>query len=157
MLQREALAGALRAIRSLRKLQYGDLARSTSKSHLGDLEAGKRTVTLEKLADLADALHIDLTALVALTISIQRDEPCELTLSRASSELLNFHGAGGHDLVAAQYLDGVLQARPAGKPKRGKDLEAVKAMKAAGLTRADAVARLGLARTTVQRYWNELS
>lgn len=155
MLQREALAGALRAIRLLRGLRYGDLATSTSKSQLGDLETGKRTVTLEKLADLADGLHIELTALVALTISIQRGEPCELTLSRASTALLDFQGAGGHELVAEHYLDGVLQTRPAGKPKRRKDLEAVKAMKAAGLTRADAVAQLGLARTTVQRYWNE--
>ena len=153
MLQREALAGALRAIRSLRGLHYGDLARSTSKSQLGDLETGKRTVTLDKLADLADALNIELTALVALTISIQRGEPCELTLARASSALLDFYEAGGHELVAEHYIDGRLQTRSTGKPKRTKDLEAVKAMKAAGLTQADAVGQLGLAKTTVHRYW----
>lgn len=153
MLQREALAGALRAIRSLRGLHYGDLARSTSKSQLGDLETGKRTVTLDKLADLADALNIELTALVALTISIQRGEPCELTLARASSALLDFYEAGGHELVAEYYIDGRLQTRSTGKPKRTKDLEAVKAMKAAGLTQADAVGQLGLAKTTVHRYW----
>lgn len=156
MLQREALAGALRAIRSLRGLQYGDLARSTSKSQLGDLETGKRTVTLEKLADLADALNIELTALVALTISIQRGESFELTLSRASTALLDFREAGGHELVAEHYLGGVLQTRPAGKPKRGKDLSAVQAIKTAGLTQADAVKQLGLARSTVQRYWKSL-
>lgn len=155
MLQREALAGALRAIRSLRGLHYGDMARSVSKSLLGDLETGKRTVTLEKLADLADALDIELTALVALTISIQRGESCELTLSRASTALLDFREAGGHDLVAEHYLGGKLQTRPAGKPKRGKDFEAVRVVKAAGLTQADAVRQLGLAKTTVQRYWNE--
>lgn len=154
MLQREALAGALRAIRSLRGLQYGDLAQATSKSHFGDLETGKRTVTLEKLADIADALHIELTALIALTISIQRGESSELILSRASSQLLDFRRAGGQQLVADHYLDGVLQARPAGKPKKTKDLKAVQALKSAGLTQADAAKQLGLARTSVNRYWN---
>ena len=153
MLQREALAGALRAIRSLRGLHYGDLARSVSKSQLGDLETGKRTVTLEKLAELADGLQIELTALLALTISIQRGEPCELTLSRASSALLEFRDAGGHQLVAEQYLKGELQTRSPGKPKKTKDWEAVQAIKAAGLTQADAAKQLGLARTTVHRYW----
>lgn len=155
MLQREALAGALRAIRSLRGLHYGDLARSTSKNQLGYLETGKRTVTLEKLADLADALGIELTALVALTVSIQRAESYELTLSRASSALLDFQIAGGHQLIAEQYLDGELQGRPTGKPKMSKNLEAVQAVKAAGLTQAEAVKQLGLAKSTVNRYWKE--
>lgn len=44
-----------------------------------------------------------------------------------------------------------IQARSTGEPKRTKDLEAVKVMKAAGLTQADAVGQLGLAKTTVQR------
>lgn len=154
MLQREALAGALRVVRTLRGLHYGDLAKAISKTQIANLETGKRTVTLEKIADLADALEIDLIALLTLTVSIQRGESPESALSKAAAALLVFRESGGTRLIAELYSNGQLQKRPTGKPKKIKDLQAVKAIKSAGLTQKDAVAQLQISPSTVHRYWH---
>jgi DNA invertase Pin-like site-specific DNA recombinase len=46
-----------------------------------------------------------------------------------------------------------LRKRPVGKPGNTKNAEAVRELKAAGLSQAEIAHKLGLARSTVHRYW----
>jgi len=48
-----------------------------------------------------------------------------------------------------------LKKRPSGKPGKTKNVDAAKEPKALGLSKAEVVWRLGLASSTVYRYWQK--
>jgi transcriptional regulator with XRE-family HTH domain len=150
---KKEVAGAIRAIRTMRGLDYGDLAEVSVKANIGKLEQGNSSITLEKLIELSEALQFDSVALLAICMAVNKDESYALTLSRARDQLDAFQAEGGLELLRSQFVGKKLLQRPRGKPRNMKNAEAVRELQAAGLSQAEVVEKLGLAKSTVHRYW----
>jgi transcriptional regulator with XRE-family HTH domain len=151
---KKEVAGAIRAIRTMRGLDYGDLAEVSVKANIGKLEQGNSSITLEKLIELSEALQFDPVALLAICLAIHKDEHYALTLIRARDQLDAFQAEGGLELLRSQLVGKELLQRPRGKPRNTKNSEAVKELKAAGWSQAEVVEKLRLAKSTVHRYWS---
>jgi transcriptional regulator with XRE-family HTH domain len=150
---KKEVAGAIRAIRTMRGLDYGDLAEVSVKANIGKLEQGNSSITLEKLIELSEALQFDSVALLAICMAVNKDESYALTLSRARDQLDAFQAEGGLELLRSQLVGKELLQRPRGKPRNMKNAEAVRELQTAGLSQAEVVEKLGLAKSTVHRYW----
>lgn len=151
---KKEVAGAIRAIRTIRGLDYGDLAEVSVKANIGKLEQGNSSITLDKLIELSEALQFDPVALLAICMATHKDEHYALTLIRARDQLDAFQAEGGVELLRSQLVGKELVKRPRGKPGNAQGGEAVKALKAAGLSQAETAEKLGLAKSTVHRYWH---
>ena len=147
------IAGAIRAIRTIRDVDYGELADVIAKSSIGDLEQGRHNITLEKLIELSYSLQFDPVALLALCVSIQNDEPVGATIERAKAQLALFRAEGGEELFRNQFVGKELKKRPPGKPRNSQNAAAVRELKASGMSQAEIAHKLGLAKSTVHRYW----
>lgn len=147
------IAGAIRAIRTIRDVDYGELADVIAKSSIGNLEQGRHSITLEKLIELSNSLQFDPVALLALCVSIQNDEPADATIERAKAQLALFRAEGGEELFRSQFVGNELKKRPPGKPRNSKNAAAVRELKASGMSQAEIAHTLGLAKSTVHRYW----
>lgn len=77
-----------------------------------------------------------------------------LTLVRARDHLDAFQAEERLELLRSQLVGKELVKRPKGKPGNTESAEAVKALKEAGFSQAEAAERLGLAKSTVHRYWH---
>jgi transcriptional regulator with XRE-family HTH domain len=151
---KKEIAGAVRAIRTARGLDYGDLAKVSVKANIARFEQGKSNITVEKLTELAAVLDFDLVALLAICVAVKNGESFETTIKRAKLQLDLFRREGGEELLRRQFVENELVIRPIGKPGNTEAAEAVKALKAAGFSQAEAAQRLGLAKSTVHRYWH---
>ena len=147
------IGAAIRSIRTVRGADYGDLAEVSVKANINKLEQGMSNITLEKLVDLSKALQFDSVALLAMCVAMQNEEHYSLTLKRATDQLDAFQAEGGMELFSNQLIGRELLQRPRGKPKKTKNEEAVRELKAAGFSQAEAVEKLGLSKSTVHRYW----
>lgn len=154
MLLKEALAGALRGARAHQGLSYDELAEATHRTYVGMLEQARANPTLEKLDEIAEYLGLDLLTMVALAVAAQGDELPTDVVRRTALKVREFEEAGGWMLVEEQFGDGKLIKRSQGKPKQPLNAESVRALKAQGLDRKTIAEKLGLARSTVQKYWN---
>lgn len=151
---KEALAGALRGVRAHRGLNYDQLAGATHRTYVGMLEQARAKPTLEKLDEIADHLGLDLLTMVTLVLAAQSDERPADVLQRTALQIQDFEASGGWGLVMAQFSDGKLIKRPQGKPKQPLNADLIRALKAQGLNRKTIAEKLGIARSTVQKYWN---
>ncbi|WP_440856669.1 helix-turn-helix domain-containing protein [Pseudomonas syringae] len=154
MLLKEALAGALRGARAHQGLSYDELAGATHRTYVGMLEQARANPTLEKLDEIAEYLGLDLLTMVALAIAAQGDELPSDVLQRTALKVREFEKTGGWVLVEEQFSEGKLVKRSQGKPKQPLNAESVRALKAQGLDRKTISETLGIARSTVQKYWN---
>ncbi|MBJ7370641.1 MULTISPECIES: helix-turn-helix domain-containing protein [Pseudomonas] len=150
---KKEIGAAIRSIRTVRGADYGDLAEVSVKANINKLEQGMSNITLEKLVELSRALQFDAVALLAMCVAMQNEEHYSLTLKRAAEQLHTFQAEGGMELFSSQLLGRQLLQRPRGKPKKSKNEEAVRDLKAAGFSQAEVVEKLGLAKSTVHRYW----
>lgn len=147
------MGAAIRSIRTVRGADYGDLAEVSVKANISKLEQGKSNITLEKLVELCSALQFDSVALLAMCVAMQNGEHYSLTIKRAMDQLDAFQEEGGMELFNSQFVGRELFQRPRGKPRNNKNEEAVRELKAAGFSQAEVVGKLGLAKSTVSRYW----
>lgn len=154
MALKNELAATLRAIRQQKALSYNELNEATFRTTLSLIERGKAGISFSKLADLAAALDFDLTALVALCVSLERGESPQEALASADRDLRQFTEAGGDELLHAQLDGSKLALRSTGMPAKAKNIKAVLELKAQGQTQAEAVRVLGLSQSSVQRYWH---
>lgn len=150
---KKEIGAAIRSIRTVRGADYGDLAEVSVKANINKLEQGMSNITLEKLVDLSKALQFDSVALLAMCVAMQKGEHYSLTLKRATDQLDAFQAEGGMELFSSQLIGRELIQRPRGKPKKTKNEEAVRELKAAGFSQAEVVEKLGLSKSTVHRYW----
>jgi transcriptional regulator with XRE-family HTH domain len=151
---KDALAGALRGARAHQGLNYEDLAGATHRTYVGMLEQARANPTLEKLDEIADYLGLDLLTMVTLAIAAQSDELPSEVLQRASLQIRDFETTGGWKLVTEQFAEGKLIKRSQGKPKQPLNAESIRALKVHGLDKKTIAEKLGIARSTVQKYWN---
>lgn len=151
---KEALAAALRGARAHQGLDYEDLAGATHRTYVGMLEQARANPTLEKLDEIADYLGLDLLTVVALAMAAQSNETPSDVLKRTALKAREFEATGGWALVEEQFSDGKLIKRSQGKPKQPLNAKSVRALKAQGLDRKTISETLGIARSTVQKYWN---
>lgn len=151
---KEALAGALRGARAHQGLNYDELAGATHRTYVGMLEQARANPTLEKLDEIADHLGLDLLTMVTLAIAAQGEELPSEALQRTALQIREFEMSGGWQLVEEQFRDGKLIKRSQGKPKQPLNAEYIRALKAQGFDRKTIAEKLGIARSTVQKYWN---
>jgi transcriptional regulator with XRE-family HTH domain len=151
---KEALAAALRGARAHQALSYDELAGATHRTYVGMLEQARANPTLEKLDEISEYLGLDLLTMVALAIAAQGDELPTEVVRRTGLKVREFEETGGWVLVKEQFSDDKLVKRSQGKPKQPLNADAIRALKAQGLDRKTIAERLGLARSTVQKYWN---
>ncbi|WP_327438715.1 helix-turn-helix domain-containing protein [Pseudomonas donghuensis] len=151
---KEALAGALRGARAHQGLSYDELAGATHRTYVGMLEQARANPTLEKLEEISEHLGLDLLTMVTLVLAAQSEELPSDVLQRTALQIREFEATGGWELVTEQFSDGKLIKRSQGKPKRPLNAESVRALKAQGLDRKTISEKLGIARSTVQKYWN---
>jgi transcriptional regulator with XRE-family HTH domain len=150
---KEALAAALRGARAHQGLDYEDLAGATHRTYVGMLEQARANPTLEKLGEIADYLGLDLLTVVTLAVAAQGNEQPSDVLQRTALKVREFEVTGGWTLVEEQFSEGKLVKRSQGKPRQPLNAESVRALKAQGLDRKTISETLGIARSTVQKYW----
>lgn len=151
---KDALAAVLRGARAHQGLDYEDLAGATHRTYVGKLEQARANATLEKLDEIADYLGLDLLTMVTLAIAAQGEELPSEALQRTALRVREFEISGGWQLVEEQFSDGKLIKRFQGKPKQPLNADSIRALKAQGLDRKAISETLGIARSTVQKYWN---
>ncbi|KAF0251856.1 helix-turn-helix domain-containing protein [Pseudomonas putida] len=154
MLFKEAIAGALRGVRAHQGMDYDDLADATHRTYVGMLEQARANPTLEKLNEIAATLQLDLLTIVSLVVAVKSDASPSAVLQRATSQIQEFEAAGGWDLVRSQFANGKLIKRPQGKPRQPQNADAIQALKAQGFDKKSVSEKLGIARSTVQKWWN---
>jgi transcriptional regulator with XRE-family HTH domain len=151
----QEVAAVIRALRTQGGISYEDLANVGVQRSISALEQAQVSISFSKLAELARVLDFDLVALVALCVSLQLDEAPQSALRRAGKCIDEFISTGGENLLKQHFRDGQLVKRPPGKPAKRDNASAVQKLKALGLSQAEAAQTLGLAKSTVNRYWRE--
>lgn len=151
---KEALAGVLRGARAHQGLSYEELAGATHRTYVGMLEQARANPTLEKLEEIAEHLGLDLLTVVALAIATQTGLNPSVVLKDAVLRTREFEANGGWELVSEQFVNGRLVKRPQGKPKQPRNAHAIRELKALGLDKKTIAKRLGIADSTVRKYWN---
>jgi transcriptional regulator with XRE-family HTH domain len=151
----EEVAAVIRAVRKSRGVGYEDLANVGVQRSISALEQAQVNISVGKLAELANALDFDLVALVALCVTLQTNKQPLEVMACASDALMKFASCGGHKILEEQFNAGKLLKRSRGKPANRENAVAVRALKEQGHTQAEAVRSLGLAKSTVSRYWRD--
>jgi transcriptional regulator with XRE-family HTH domain len=147
------VAAVLRALRQIQGGGYARLSDSTARRTIGELERAQTGVTLDKLAELAEALEFDLAAFVVLCLSVQRGIEPGAVIQSTAALIEVFTAAGGLELVRKELSDGQIVKRPRGKPRNNLAVAEIQRLKAEGKTQAEAGRELGMPRSTVQKHW----
>lgn len=145
---RNALATILRLLRKKRGLTQHDFSGTVAQSHVSHIENGKTSPTLDLLDDLCGTLGIHPVAFITLVHAAQSGSTSREVMEKASA-----------DLEALALFDDRLseQEELSPHPRITQAIEvwrSVQQMKAQGHSRAETMKALGVAKTTVQRYWN---
>ena len=151
---KEALAGVLRGARAHQGISYEEMAGATHRTYVGMLEQARANPTVEKLEEIAEHLGLDLLTVVALTVATQTGLTPSVVLEAAALRAKDFEAEGGWKLVAEQFTDGKLIKRIQGKPRQPRNAEAIRELKALGLDKKAIAEKLGIASSTVRKYWN---
>ncbi|MEJ6818047.1 helix-turn-helix transcriptional regulator [Pseudomonas sp. LF-5] len=149
----EEVAAIIRVLRTKRGMPYEDLSAVGVQRSISALEQAKVSISVDKLAELASVLQFDLVTLITLCVALSNNESPRATLERATTVLDQFLDSGGEQLIKAQFDDGKLIRRSRGKPLNRDNATKILKLKSEGHTQAYVVRTLGLAKSTVNRYW----
>ena len=138
----------------MRDLSYSALGDTIDRSMLSQVERAATGLTVEKLYELAIGLDFGIVPILALCVALERGTNPGEVLIAASAEIEAFVAAGGLEILQQQMNGEQLARRSPGKPLKAQNLKAVQELKAQGKTQAEVVRALGLAQSTVQRYWH---
>lgn len=91
--------------------------------------------------------------MMAICQALKEQRSPESVLDRAKEELVKFSDQGGLDHLQSHISKGKIALRRPGKPANVKNHMLVRNLKEEGLTQAEVARNLGLAKSTVSRYW----
>ena len=147
---REGFAAALRLIRMTKGLNQKDLSGAVAGSHVSQLESGKTSPTVKAAGDLALALGLSPSALLAVAMAADSRATPRDVLLQAISELETL---GLVDEIPPQSADAMDSTHPTSV--RAAAIRAqVQDLKSQGLKQIEVAKQLELPRTTVQRHWH---
>ncbi|WP_339100380.1 helix-turn-helix domain-containing protein [Pseudomonas atacamensis] len=146
----EGFAAALRLIRTTKGLTQKDLTGRVTGSHVSQLESGKTSPTVKAAGELAQALGITPSALLAVAVAADSEVTPKEVLVRAISELENLGLADQIPPPSAHAMDTTHPTSVRAAATRAQ----VQELKSQGLKQVDVAKKLGIPRTTVQRHWH---
>ncbi|KPC29138.1 DNA-binding protein [Pseudomonas savastanoi pv. glycinea] len=117
---------------------------------MSQLESGKTSPTVKAAAELAQALGITPSALLAVAVAADSKVTPKEVLVRAISELENLGLADKIPPPSAQAMDITHPTSVRAAATRAQ----VQGLKSQGLRQVDVAKELGIPRTTVQRHWH---
>lgn len=145
----DGFATALRLIRATKGLTQKDLAGPVTGSHVSQLESGKTSPTVKAAGELAQALGLSSSALLAVAVAADSKATPKDVLLRAISEL-EILGLADQIPSATQAMDTQHPTSVRAAATRAQ----VQALKSQGLRQVDVAEELGIPKTTVQRHWH---
>lgn len=145
---RQAYADTLRLLRARKGLNQSDLASALDASHISRLESARTGVTLDSSESLAQTLKLHPLSLLVMAYAVKE----EMTPGDALRVVTD-------ELTALSYLDVKLTDEvPAPQhpllTQGAKTRQAIQALKAQGVKKAEVAGRLGVSGATVRRYWD---
>lgn len=147
---REGFASALRWVRVTRGLTQKDVSTSVAASHVSQLEAGKTSPTVKAAEDLALALGLSPSALLALAAAAGQGTTPRAVLAQALDDLVRLELIDQVPPASAQETDSPHPTSARAERTRSQ----IQELKAEGKSQAETVRLLGVPRSTVQRHWH---
>lgn len=146
----DGFAAALRWIRVTKGLTQKDVSSTVAASHVSQLEAGKTSPTIKVAGDLALALGLSPSALLAAAAASDQKISPRAVLVQAIEDLERL---GLIDTVAPASAQSTDSPHPTSA--RAALIRAqVQDLRARGLTQVEVARDLGVPRSTVQRHWH---
>ncbi len=146
----EGFAAALRWIRVTKGLNQKEVSGAVAASHVSQLEAGKTSPTVKVAGDLALALGLSPSALLATAAASDQGITPRAVLVQAIDDLERL---GLIDIVAPASAQSTDSPHPT--TARAAVIRAqVQELRAHGLTQVEVARDLGVPRSTVQRHWH---
>ncbi|MFR0696874.1 helix-turn-helix domain-containing protein [Enterobacterales bacterium AW_CKDN230030176-1A_HGKHYDSX7] len=146
---RQSFAAVLQMLRQRKGVRQHSMAAQLDQTTVSKVESGKHSVTLDVSQKLAAALDLELTTMVALTVSRDSNRtPREVLLaSLAEIEALELADAHQPSEPDCKVPLNVLSAR--------EKWQAVQELKAKGFTQGEAARQLGMPESTLRRLWHQ--
>ncbi|WP_082112060.1 helix-turn-helix domain-containing protein [Pseudomonas frederiksbergensis] len=153
VLLKQALAAVVRAVRENLGLTQESLANAASRTYLSKIENAQSSPTIDKFAELAEALGLSPVSFMALVVSTRDNaHPADL-LAKAIEQLQALEAKVSSDDIKAHLEGMTIHKRPAARPVDVVKLRKVLECKEVGLSKAETARRLGLSRSTVGFLW----
>ncbi|KPZ23571.1 helix-turn-helix transcriptional regulator [Pseudomonas tremae] len=146
----DGFAAALRWIRVTKELTQKDVSGTVAASHVSQLEAGKTSPTVKVAGDLALALGLSPSALLAAAAASNLGETPRAVLMQAIDELERLGLIDTVPPASAQNTDSPHPTSARAALTRSQ----VQELKKRGLTQVAVANDLGIPRSTVQRHWH---
>ncbi|WP_122740274.1 helix-turn-helix transcriptional regulator [Pseudomonas sp. Z1-12] len=148
---RQSFAEVLQTLRQSKGNTQRSMASSLDQTTISKVESGKHSVTLDMSQKLASALDLELTALIALTVSRDSNRtPRELLLAAlAEIEALGLADINHPSVPENKVPPNVASAR--------RKWQAVQELKGKGLTQGEAAKQLKMPESTLRRFWHQVS
>lgn len=146
----EGFAAALRWVRVKRGLTQKDVSTTVVASHVSQLEAGKTSPTIKAAGDLALALGLSPSALLAAAVASDQGTTPRAVLAQAVEDLERL---GLIDLVPPTFAQSTDSPHPT-SARAAHTRSQIQEMKTKGMTQGEVARLLGIARSTVQRHWH---
>lgn len=154
---REPLAAVLRLTRTARNLSQEDFHGRVEARHMNNIERARSSPTLSSLEDIAIALGVDLVALVAVASAHDRSQTPTEFLKHLAGEITKLEKLGVLNKLDGEFTGGKLQSVHGRIRSGAANRTAVLQCKVEGKTQKETAELLGLAKSTVSKYWNERS
>lgn len=146
----EGFAAALRWIRVTKGLSQKDLSGAVAASHISQLEAAKTSPTVKVAGDLALALGLSPSALLAAAAASDSGATPRAVLTQAIDELVRL---GLIDSVPPASAQSTASPHPT-SARAALARTQVQELKARGFNQVEVARDLGIPRSTVQRHWH---
>lgn len=146
----QGFAAALRWIRVTKKLTQKDVSTTVAASHISQLEAGKTSPTVKITGDVAAALDLSPSALLAAAAASDLGTTPRAVLMQAIDDLERL---GLIDTVPPTSTQSTHNPHPT-STKAALTRLLVQQLKTQGLTQVEVARDMGIPRSTVQRHWH---
>ena len=94
MTLKSSFANVLRAMRGMRNITQREFADTTSRTYLSKLEAGRSSITLDKLEQLSERLNLSSLAILTLTLSEHTGQSANELIAMLRDEIMDLEQDG---------------------------------------------------------------